>query len=656
MRKKMTALLIVAMVLTSTPFMQTTQSRADNGTSQYDLQLGDIAEYQGEGFYGRVSLDKIIESDENWYIDSKRNSLTAVDTQAQRFGEILNMEMGKYLRGQTSAVTVTSTDSGTQQSGFQLKSNVCFDFTEYRTEFEYTNTLTSNIIDWIYMSIGKYPNLATLFTSASLQATTFPVTGKSYLTAITIQSPVAASELISTTNQYKEKLAELIHVPKHDATMTEEEQLLYIHDQLVTDTQYSDAANINHGITHTGVGALLNHDSVCQGYAVAFEHAVNVLGYDCEYVTSAQHAWNALLLDGKWYHLDATWDDPIISYATDSKPCLEYVDHDFFLTSYSGITAQDTGSNVGMHTTNLSAQSTLRTNTGDAYDTYFPRKNDIETQLSYLDGNWYYCENGRIYIWDGESDHATLMTEVSDADFCDVYDDTLYYANEDGVYQYVEDGEDISLVTANVTSMVIMSNELTYATSTSTTLDAYDLPPVDVSEDVADLNIIPSPSPSASSTTQVSQSPIPEVTPEPVQSPEETKQPANSGASPTPPVLEQTMNPTSTGTDIPSDNTEDIQKVTAGTVKIVSIKKGKKKLSISYKKTGTVKGMQIVYAMDKKFKSGVKKKLTTKTKKYVISKLKSKKKYYVRIRAYALDSQGKKVYGKYSAVKSCKTK
>ncbi|MBR6253443.1 MAG: hypothetical protein IKR04_06385, partial [Clostridia bacterium] len=30
-------------------------------------------------------------------------------------------------------------------------------------------------------------------------------------------------------------------------------------------------------------------------------------------VSSENHVWNAVMLDGKWYHLDLTWDDPIIS-------------------------------------------------------------------------------------------------------------------------------------------------------------------------------------------------------------------------------------------------------------------------------------------------------------------------------------------------------
>ena len=30
-------------------------------------------------------------------------------------------------------------------------------------------------------------------------------------------------------------------------------------------------------------------------------------------ISSENHIWNAVYLDGKWLHLDLTWDDPIIS-------------------------------------------------------------------------------------------------------------------------------------------------------------------------------------------------------------------------------------------------------------------------------------------------------------------------------------------------------
>ncbi len=95
-------------------------------------------------------------------------------------------------------------------------------------------------------------------------------------------------------------------------------------------------------------------------------------------------------------------------------------------------------------------------------------------------------------------------------------------------------------------------------------------------------------------------------------------------------------------------------KVKVAKTSITSAKNSKsKQILLKYKKVSGVKGYEISYSMDKKFKKAVTKKNTTKTS-YTIKKLKKGKTYYVRIRAYKVDSTGGKVYGKYSSVKKVK--
>lgn len=94
--------------------------------------------------------------------------------------------------------------------------------------------------------------------------------------------------------------------------------------------------------------------------------------------------------------------------------------------------------------------------------------------------------------------------------------------------------------------------------------------------------------------------------------------------------------------------------------KSTSIKKlanGKKSFTVTWAKVSGVKGYQIQYSTDKKFKNNnksvtVNKQKTTKT---TVKKLKSKKTYFVRVRTYKTVN-GKKVYSSWSKVKSIKTK
>ena len=95
-------------------------------------------------------------------------------------------------------------------------------------------------------------------------------------------------------------------------------------------------------------------------------------------------------------------------------------------------------------------------------------------------------------------------------------------------------------------------------------------------------------------------------------------------------------------------------KVKVAKASLTSAKNSKsKQILLKYKKVSGAKGYEISYSTDKKFKKAATKKNTAKTS-YTISKLKKGKTYYVRIRAYKVDSTGKKVYGKYSSVKKVK--
>lgn len=102
--------------------------------------------------------------------------------------------------------------------------------------------------------------------------------------------------------------------------------------------------------------------------------------------------------------------------------------------------------------------------------------------------------------------------------------------------------------------------------------------------------------------------------------------------------------------DVPENKVKKPGKVTK--VKLVS--KKKKTLQITWKKVKKATGYQIIIAKDAKFKKQIKKVTSVRASK-TIKGLTSKKKYYVRIRAYN-KSGGKKQYGAYSAVKSKKVR
>lgn len=76
----------------------------------------------------------------------------------------------------------------------------------------------------------------------------------------------------------------------------------------------------------------------------------------------------------------------------------------------------------------------------------------------------------------------------------------------------------------------------------------------------------------------------------------------------------------------------------------------KKKVKLTWSKTSGAKGYQIQYSLKRKFPSGKTEKKNTQKKKYTIKKLTKKKVYFFRVRAYRKDTNGDRIYGKWSKV------
>lgn len=95
--------------------------------------------------------------------------------------------------------------------------------------------------------------------------------------------------------------------------MSAYEKELAIHDYLVGHIKY-DMTIIGEDI-HSAYGALMRGTAVCDGYAESFKTLMDLIGVECCVVrgmgNNEAHAWNMVKLEGAWYHVDVTWDDPV---------------------------------------------------------------------------------------------------------------------------------------------------------------------------------------------------------------------------------------------------------------------------------------------------------------------------------------------------------
>ena len=98
--------------------------------------------------------------------------------------------------------------------------------------------------------------------------------------------------------------------------MSDFQKELILHDYLVENCHYSsDTEQDSDSDIYRAYGALVNRDAVCNGYAEALQLMFNCVGVESKFVVGTadgvDHAWNLVKLGDKWYHLDATWDDPL---------------------------------------------------------------------------------------------------------------------------------------------------------------------------------------------------------------------------------------------------------------------------------------------------------------------------------------------------------
>lgn len=85
-----------------------------------------------------------------------------------------------------------------------------------------------------------------------------------------------------------------------------------IHDYVVKKGQYSDKTKGSQYSTYT---FLTENKGVCQAYALLMHKMLQQAGLDVRYVKGSagneSHAWNLVKIDNEWFHVDATWNDPI---------------------------------------------------------------------------------------------------------------------------------------------------------------------------------------------------------------------------------------------------------------------------------------------------------------------------------------------------------
>jgi len=255
-------------------------------------------------------------------------------------------------------------------------------------------------------------------------------------------------------NAYKYALNKAMEVVKSE--MTDVEKALALHDYLVLNCEY-DHVRLHDGTipntSYTSYGALVDRIAVCQGYAYAYAEMLRTAGIPTYVVASDEmrHAWNLVYLDGAWYHIDVTYDDPVDSFQGECMG-VDYNDegfvwHDYFVKSdaeFLELEHHDWAQEFTDNTLPVASQS-------GSYADYIFRTDDYGdgevawyTAFTYYNGYWYYMtltdnygiETGDSYISRSKirGEEKATFSELGAVNYVQMQDGRLYFADYRGAY------------------------------------------------------------------------------------------------------------------------------------------------------------------------------------------------------------------------------
>ena len=168
--------------------------------------------------------------------------------------------------------------------------------------------------------------------------------------ALEIKSNTLGAVIVNVEKMYSDNEINIINEnidkvisEKIKSNMSDKDKVKVIHDYIINNTKYDTESKkiiennktVYQYSSNKASGPVLYHLSLCGGYTdymMLFLEKLNILSYK---VSSDNHIWNAVYLDGKWYHLDLTWDDPVTSNKED------LLLHDYFLITTDKLLKKD---------------------------------------------------------------------------------------------------------------------------------------------------------------------------------------------------------------------------------------------------------------------------------------------------------------------------
>lgn len=235
--------------------------------------------------------------------------------------------------------------------------------------------------------------------------------GSGIVTAISIEYTI---ETVEEKNALQSVIDEEIDkIAAQTTGMTDIQKALFVHDYIVSNYHYdtrlysSDEATSSQA-NRTLDKMIVDKAGVCQGYSYLYMVVMNKLGVECITVPTdvplaiittygmSDHVWNKIKLDGEWYNVDLTYDDPIVNPTAEIPDRNVDISHRYFLQSDADIVAADLAANANMPPIHSYIRATnwdgtpSETSESEQYSDY--ALHNIKGNTAYLDDT-FYCLN-----------------------------------------------------------------------------------------------------------------------------------------------------------------------------------------------------------------------------------------------------------------------
>ena len=234
-------------------------------------------------------------------------------------------------------------------------------------------------------------------------------------------------------------------------SMSDIEKIFIIHDYIVSHLEYDDLDEAAQGEDedkhiYNAVDMAVYGKGVCQAYTQMFYDFCMDLNISCglSYSNKKNHIWNIVKIDGKWYNIDLTFDDPI-------GATIGQVSHAYMLLSGDALISMDSER----------ADATDQSLCTDSYYDNMPWKKAQFSSVVPYGGKLYYVGGNALWEYDQSTGDVNELASYNFGVQLDpddntvyavagaaIYDDVLYYT----YYKHTGEEEDHDVFNRSIKS------------------------------------------------------------------------------------------------------------------------------------------------------------------------------------------------------------